>query len=119
MSYVKFQTPKELADAALKAAGSAKEGGKIRKGTNEVTKAVERGNAKLVLIGSDVDPPEIVMHLPMLCEEKNIAYLYTEKAAIGEAIGLSVPTAAACIVEEGKGKETVADIAARLKELKK
>lgn len=119
MSYVKFETPKPIAESALKALSSAKEEGKARKGTNEVTKAVERGNAKLVLIGSDVDPPEIVMHLPMLCEEKNIPYLYVEKASIGDAIGIGVPTASACIVEEGKSKESVADIAAKLKELKK
>ena len=119
MSYVKFEAPKELADSALKALGDARDGGKIRKGTNEVTKAVERGNAKLVLIGSDVDPPEIVMHLPMLCEEKNIPYLYMDKGSIGDAVGISVPTAAACIIEEGKSKEAVAEIAAKLTELKK
>jgi len=119
MDYVKFETPKEISDAALKALSSAKEEGKTRKGTNEVTKAVERGKAKLVLIGSDVDPPEIVMHLPMLCEEKNIPYMYVDKASIGDAVGISVPTASACIVEEAKGRDNVADIAAKLKELKK
>lgn len=119
MSYVKFETPKEIVDTALKALSNAREDGKIRKGTNEVTKAVERGKTKLVLIGSDVDPPEIVMHLPMLCEEKNIPYLYADKASIGDAIGINVPTASACIVEEGKSKDAVTEITAKLKEIKK
>ena len=119
MGYVKFETPKELQEKALGALEQARDTGKIKKGTNEVTKAVERGNAKLVLIGSDVEPPEIVMHLPMLCEEKKIPYLYTPKAEIGAAVGIHVATATGCIVEEGKAKDDVADVAEKLKELKK
>jgi len=119
MGYVKFEAPKELQEKALSALEQARDTGKIRKGTNEVTKAVERGNAKLVLIGSDVEPPEIVMHLPMLCEEKKIPYIFAPKAEIGPAVGIHVPTATACIVEEGKAKDEVADIAEKLKELKK
>lgn len=119
MSYVKFEAPKELQDKALEALEVARESGKIRKGTNEVTKACERGTAKLVLIGSDVEPPEIVMHLPMLCAEKDIAYLYTPKAEIGESCGIHVPTAAGCIVEEGKAKDLLNEVREKLSELKK
>ena len=118
-TYVKFEAPKELVDRALEALETAKDSGKIRKGTNEVTKAVERGNAKLVLIGSDVNPPEIVMHLPMLCEEKSIPYIFVSKAEIGEAVGVHVPTAAGCIVEEGSAKDILSDVITKLKELKK
>ncbi len=117
--YVKFEAPKELVDRALEAVEMARDSGKIRKGTNEVTKAVERGNAKLVLIGSDVSPPEIVMHLPMLSEEKGIPYLFVSKADIGEAVGVHVPTAAAAIVEEGTAKDILSDVVSKLKELKK
>jgi large subunit ribosomal protein L7Ae len=119
MSYVKFEAPKELQEKALEALEAARDTGKIKKGTNEVTKAVERGNARLVLIGGDVEPPEIVMHLPMLCEEKKIAYIYVPKADIGSAVGIHVSTAAACVVEEGKAKDDIADIAEKLKQLKK
>jgi len=119
MAYVKFEAPKELIDKALEAIETARDTGKIRKGTNEVTKAVERGNAKLVLIGSDVNPPEIVMHLPMLCEEKKIPYLFIPKADIGEAVGIHVPSAAGCIVEEGNAKDIIPDIVAKINELKR
>ncbi|MEA3254318.1 MAG: 50S ribosomal protein L7Ae [Candidatus Altiarchaeota archaeon] len=119
MSYVKFEASKELIDKALEALETAKDTGKIKKGTNEVTKAVERGNAKLVLIGSDVTPPEIVMHLPMICEEKEIPYIFIPKADIGEAIGLHVPAAAGCVVEEGDAKDIIPDVVAKLSELKK
>ena len=63
--YVKFEVPKEVADAAYEALQIAAKTGKVRKGTNETTKAVERAQAKLVVIAEDVDPPEIVAHLPI------------------------------------------------------
>ena len=55
--YVKFDVPKELADKAYEALEIARDTGKITKGTNEVTKAMERGDALLVLIAEDIDPP--------------------------------------------------------------
>ena len=119
MNYVKFEVPKDLVDKALEALETAKETGKTKKGTNEVTKAVERGKSVLVLIGNDVNPPEIVMHLPMICNEKDIPYLYVPKADIGEAVGIHVPTAAACIVEVGKAKDLVADVVEKLKGISK
>ena len=119
MAYVKFEVPKEVADKALEALEIARDSGKIKKGTNEVTKAVERGSAKLVLIGNDVNPPEIVMHIPMLCEEKKIAYLFVPRADIGEAVGVHVPTAAGCIVEEGNAKEMLPELIAKVAESKK
>jgi len=119
MSYVKFDAPKEVVDKALEALEGARDTGKIRKGTNEVTKAVERATAKLVIIGSDISPPEIVMHLPMISDEKKIPYVFAPKAEIGEAVGIHVPTAAACIVEEGSAKDILADVIAKINALKK
>jgi large subunit ribosomal protein L7Ae len=120
MANVKFEVPKEVSDKALEALETARDTGKIRKGVNEVTKAVERGVAKLVLIGADVEPPEVVMHLPMLCKEKDITYLYIpQKTDIGSAAGLHVGTASACIVEEGKAKDLVADVIDKIKKIEK
>ncbi len=88
--YVRFAVPQEIAEKAYEVLSAAREtGGKIKKGTNEVTKAVERGLAKLVLIAEDVDPPEIVAHLPILCEEKGVPYVYVpSKERLGKAAGL-------------------------------
>jgi len=120
MANLKFEVPKEVSNKALEALETARDTGKIRKGVNEVTKAVERGTAKLVLIGANVDPPEIVMHLPMLCREKDIPYLYIpEKNDIGAAIGLYVGAASACIVEEGKAKDLIADVIDKVKKIEK
>ena len=68
--YVKYETPTEVANAAYEALQIASKTGQVRKGTNEATKAIERGIAKLVVIAEDVEPPEVVAHLPILCEER-------------------------------------------------
>jgi len=118
--YVKFGVPKEVADAAYEALQIAAKTGVVRKGTNETTKAVERAQAKLVVIAEDVDPPEVVAHLPLLCEERKIPYMFVpSKAKIGDAIGIDVPAAAASIVKEGEAEGLVKEIIARVQELKR
>lgn len=83
----------------------ARTSGKIRKGANEATKAVEKGKAKLVAYAADVSPKEIVMHLPLLCKEKNVlCFSVAKKEDLGAAAGLSVPTAAVAVVKEGEAK---------------
>ena len=76
MSHVKFLVPKDLLAKELELVERASKNSKIRIGVNEVTKAVERNQAKLVLIAEDVDPAEIVMHLPILCDDKKIPFSY-------------------------------------------
>ena len=119
-SYVRFEVPKELAEKVLEAVRIARETGKVRVGTNETTKMVERGQAKLVIIAEDVDPEEIVMHLPMLCEEKGIPYVYVpSKKELGEAAGIQVAAASAAIVNPGKAEKLVQEIIEAVEALKK
>ncbi|MGC9516916.1 MAG: 50S ribosomal protein L7Ae [Methanomicrobiales archaeon] len=118
--YVKFDVPQDIADKASEALEIARETGKIAKGTNEVTKAIERGTAALVLVAEDVDPAEIVAHIPMLAEEKEIPFVYLPtKDEVGGAAGLNVGTASACIVEAGEAEELVKDVVEKVEELKK
>ncbi|MHC1585921.1 MAG: 50S ribosomal protein L7Ae [Candidatus Hecatellaceae archaeon] len=118
--YVRFEVPKELAEAAYEALRIAKDTGKVRRGTNETTKSVERGLAKLVLIAEDVDPPEVVAHLPLLCEERKVPYIYVpSKEKLGEAAGIEVRAASAAIIEPGEAKEMVEEIVKKLENLKK
>lgn len=105
-TYVKFQVPKDLSDKILQAVEAAKNTGKVRKGVNETTKSIEKGIAQLVVIAEDVEPEEIVMHLPALCEEKKINYVYVpSKVEIGRASGIDVGCAAVSIVEPGEAKD--------------
>jgi len=118
-SYVKFDVPEDLANKVLEAMRKARETGKIRKGTNETTKAVERGQAKLVVIAMDVQPEEIVAHLPLLCDEKKIPYVYVpSKKALGEACGLQVAAASAAIIDPGEAKDLVDEIIKRVEEIR-
>jgi len=118
--YVKFEVPKEIADAAYEALQIAAKTGTVRKGTNETTKAVERAQAKLVVIAEDVDPPEVVAHLPLLCEERKIPYVFVpSKEKLGTAVGIDVPAASACIAKEGDATGLVKEIITRLERLKR
>ena len=118
--YVKFEVPKELADQVYSAVETARDSGKLRKGTNETTKAVERAQAVLVVIAEDIEPAEIVAHLPPLCDEKKIPYIYVpSKRELGSAAGINVPTAAIAIAEAGQATHAVKGIIERIKELKK
>lgn len=118
--YVNVDVPEELKQEALKVLEKARDTGKTRKGTNETTKAIERNQAKLVLIASDVQPPEIVMHLPLLCQEKNIPFIVCgSRKDIGKAIGLDRPSASAGIVNAGNAKDALNALVKKLVALKK
>jgi len=118
-SIKKFDIPKELVDKTLDAVRKATESGKIRKGVNEATKTIERKTAKLIVIAEDVTPPEIVAHLPLLCDEKKIAYIFVPtKVELGQAAGIEVGTSAVSIVNEGSGKDLVAGIVKNVEKLK-
>lgn len=118
--FVLFETPKEIADQAYELLKIARETGSIKKGTNETTKAVERGLAKLVLIAENTDPPEIVAHLPLLCDEKKIPFIYVySKEKLGEYAGIDVSAASACIIDPGEGAKALEDLVNRIKELRK
>ena len=84
----------------------ARKTGKIEKGTNEVTKAIERGTAKLVTYGTDVDPKEIVQHIPILCKEKNIPCVEADKKEkLGISAGLGIGCSSVAIIEPGDAEK--------------
>ena len=77
--------------------------GKVDKGVNEVTKAVERGVAKLVVVATDVDPKELTQHLPILCKEKGIKFVEADsREKLGISVGINRPTAAVAVLETGE-----------------
>jgi large subunit ribosomal protein L7Ae len=79
--------------------------GKVDKGVNEVTKAVERGVAKFVVVATDIDPKELTQHLPILCKEKEIKFVEADsREKLGISVGINRPTAAVAILEEGEAK---------------
>ncbi|HKZ48755.1 MAG TPA: 50S ribosomal protein L7Ae [Thermoplasmata archaeon] len=118
--YVRFEVPKELADKTYQVVELARDSGKVRKGTNEVTKIVERGDAQLVVMAEDVQPEEILAHMPLLCEEKSVPYAYVpSKQELGVASGLGKATASIAVLDAGKGKPMLEELVGKLKQLKK
>ncbi|MBN2603940.1 MAG: 50S ribosomal protein L7ae [Candidatus Thermoplasmatota archaeon] len=118
--YVRFQTPKEVQDLAYDIVEKARDGGKLSKGANEATKQVERGQAKIVVLAEDVTPEEILAHMPLLCEEKNIPYTYVpSKQELGVSAGLHVGTSAVAILNVGKDKSSVETLIKKVEEIKK
>jgi len=86
----------------------ARKTGKIDKGTNEVTKAIERGTAKLVVAASDVEPKEIIKHLAILCREKGIKYAeVASKQKLGISVGLPVACSSVAIINPGDAEKDI------------
>ena len=89
----------------------ARKTGKIDKGINEVTKAIELGVAKLVVYASDVSPKEIVAHLQILCKEKGIPIVEVDsKQKLGIAAGIRVNTAAIAVIKSGDVEQEISQI---------
>lgn len=110
------EAPKEIVEKALEAIEVARSSGKIKKGTNEVTKAIEKGLAKLVVVAKDVSPPEITMHIPLLCDEKGVpCVVVPTKEELGVAAGINVPTVSVAVAQEGDAKKLIKEISTALK----
>lgn len=107
---------KEIVTKALECVEIAKKTGKIKKGANEATKAIERGSAKLVIVAKNTNPQEIIMHIPSLCSEKDIPFIaVATKEELGASAGLVVPTTAVAILQEGDAKNLIKELHAQLK----
>jgi len=117
--YVKYDTPKDLVNAIYEAVRLAKQSGMVRKGTNETTKAIERGISKLVIIAEDVEPPEVVAHLPILCDERTSKYVFVpSNKDLGNALGIEVGSAAATIIDAGESQQILDQITGTVDNLK-
>ncbi len=117
--YVKFDTPEDLVNPILEALRVASTSGKVKKGTNEATKAIERGTSKLIIIAEDVEPPEVVAHLPILCEEQGAAFVFVPtKQELGNSLGIEITSAAAAILDAGDAQHIVDQIIETISKIK-
>jgi len=90
---------------------TARKTGKIDKGTNEVTKAIELGVAKLVVYAKDVEPKEIIAHLNVLCKEKNIPCVEVDsKQKLGIAAGIGVSSSSVAVINAGESEAEIAQL---------
>ncbi len=114
-SYVKFEVSNDVVSKTYEALQMVKQSGKIRKGANEVTKSVEQGLATFVVIAGDVEPEEVVVHIPKICEQKKVAYSYVpSKLELGKSIGLNVPCTAVAVENAGSAQHNISDIISKV-----
>jgi U4/U6 small nuclear ribonucleoprotein SNU13 len=82
----------------------------LKKGANEATKTLNRGISELIVMAADAEPLEILLHLPLLCEDKNVPYVFvSSKQALGRACGVSRPVIA-CSITTNEGSQLKAQI---------
>lgn len=110
----------DIADSlAEKTYDAIEDSQKVVAGTNEVTKAVERNEADLVVIAGDVSPEEIVMHLPAMCRDREVPYTFVpEKEELGLAAGLNVQSAAVAVTSASGAEERIEEISQKAAELR-
>jgi large subunit ribosomal protein L7Ae len=107
--HIAFETPKDVQDSVyelVKLVGNGN--GRIKKGSNEVTKAAERGTAQMIVMAENVNPAELLAHIPLICKEKKIPFIYVEdQSYLAEAAGMTsgAKTAAIALMEVAKGAE--------------
>ena len=75
----------------------------VRRGVKETVKAVRKGQAGLVIIAADISPIDVLSHLPILCEDKGVPYMYVKsRAEVGEACKTKRPTSCVMIIKPDK-----------------
>lgn len=55
----------------------------LKKGANEATKTLNRGISEFVVMAADTEPIEILLHLPLLAEDKNVPYVFVSRVLWG------------------------------------
>ncbi|XP_032749448.1 NHP2-like protein 1 [Rattus rattus] len=75
----------------------------LQKGVSEATKTLNNGISEFTVTAADSEPLEIIVHLPLLCEDKNVPYIFVHsKQALGQACGVSRPVFACSVsIKEG------------------
>jgi U4/U6 small nuclear ribonucleoprotein SNU13 len=82
----------------------------LKKGANEATKTLNRGISEFVVLAADTEPLEILLHLPLLAEDKNVPYVFVpSKQALGRACGVSRPVIS-CSVTTNEGSQLKSQI---------
>lgn len=82
----------------------------LKKGANEATKTLNRGISELIVLAADTEPLAILLHLPLLCEDKNVPYVFVpSRQALGRACGVS-RSVIACSILANEGSQLKSQI---------
>ena len=94
-------SPPHLAVEIFKLLNQAQSHKKVKRGANEVVKALNRQIALLVILAADIKPIEFVLPMTRLCEEKNVPYVFVDgRHLLGRSVDIERPVAACCIMHD-------------------
>ncbi|ORZ10548.1 50S ribosomal protein L30e-like protein [Absidia repens] len=110
---VRFASPiahpmaeEKLAKKIQKTVKKASKAKHVRRGVKEVGKALRKGEKGLVVIAGDISPIDVIAHLPVLCEDSNVPYVFVpSKEQLGEAASTKRPTSVTMVVLGGQKKD--------------
>ena len=84
---------------------------KLKRGANEATKTLNRDIAEVIVLAADATPLEIILHLPLLCEDKCVPYIFVKSmSALGAACGTSRNVVACSIIKKFNDNSLEAEI---------
>lgn len=78
----------------------------VRRGVKEVVKAVRKGEKGICVIAGDISPIDVISHLPVLCEDNSVHYIFVpSKEALGTAGQTKRPTSCV-LIKPGSDDDT-------------
>ena len=97
---------KKLHKRVFKLVGKAAASKSLKRGVKEVVKALRKGEKGLCIIAGDISPIDVISHIPGLCEDCSVPYIYVEsKSDLGASAATKRPTSVVLISASKKGGE--------------
>ncbi|KAJ3201849.1 hypothetical protein HDU67_001015, partial [Dinochytrium kinnereticum] len=92
---------KKLTKKVLKTVRKASKAKNVKRGVKEVVKGLRKGRKGVVIIAGDISPIDVITHVPVLCEEANVPYVYVpSKEDLGSAGSTKRPTSVIMVLEK-------------------
>jgi len=90
----------------------------VRNGLKDVQSRIRKGERGIVVFAGDVTPVDVMCHLPAVCEEKDIPYVYTpSRQDLGTAMGVKRGSLMVMIREHEDYKDLYDELETEIKAL--
>lgn len=89
----------------------------LKRGVKEVVKSLRKSSTAaatagsgdppaIVVLAADISPMDVISHIPVLCEDHGVPYIYvTSRAELGAAASTNRPTSVVMITQEAGKKK--------------
>nr|AFK35508.1 unknown [Medicago truncatula] len=107
---------KKLSKKTLKLVKRAAENKCIKRGVKEVVKSIRRGQKGVCIIAGNISPIDVITHVPILCEDKDIPYVYvSSKEDLATAGATKRPTCCVLVMTKPSKGELSQEVQEKLK----